>query len=105
MVPRNLGSSRKPEEEGFYSILWPGMIYQFGVESLQALKGDLLITTLNGVAKHWRLHWNGSGFELIEFETFEDRVQAELLVTPTLIRLGETCSSHNSKSQSGKVLN
>lgn len=98
MVPRDLGSSGKPDEEGFYSILWPDMIYQSGIENLQALKGDVLITTLSGVAKHWRLHWNGSGFELIEVETFEDRVQAELLVTPTLVKLGETCSSHNPKS-------
>ncbi len=94
MVPRNLGSSGKPEAEGYYSILWANMIYQSGIENLHALRGDVLITTLGGVvAKHWRLHWNSSIFELIEVERFEDRVQSELFVTPTLISLGEACST------------
>lgn len=93
MVPRNLGSSRIPEEEGYYSIIFPNRIYKSSVDNLRELKGDVLITTLSGVARHWLLHWSGVHFELKEFETFEDGVQAELLVTPTMIDLGRACSS------------
>ncbi len=80
IIPRDFGTSGR-SEEGFYTYRWPAELLKTDPRDLVSLRGDALVSTINGVELLWRMHWNGSSFQFSVVGEYPDTLFAHELVT------------------------
>ena len=98
VIPRDFGASGRPESEGFYTYIWPGGLLKTDPHDLVSLRGDALVSTINGVELLWKMHWNGSSFEFSTVGEYPDEVLAHELVTFDKISAGGSCLMSEDKA-------
>jgi hypothetical protein len=86
-------------EEGFYSVLWPFGLSKIEISDFATLRGDAFITKLDEGETFERLRWNGASFDISTVGELNDKVMAELFVTPKMLDPGNGCHNGEKKTK------
>lgn len=85
-VPLNLGSSGNPVE-GFYGSNYTQNVLKADASEFTGYLGDAIVTSESS-HQVWRIHWNGTSFEVTNIGAFPNQPEDGIFVTADIIRGG-----------------